>query len=432
MVKNWIDSTNNAKYKLMKKLLISAETILPVSSEPLKGSAVVISNGKIEDIGNVSKLRKSYKGIEELNFGKGILLPGFINAHIHLELGWIKNEIGNFKGFTRWLQQIIKAKREGISNKEIEDSVKEGIKSQIKSGVTTVGEISSYDGLDIPILKKSGLRTVLFREAVDSKEDTLDYNKFERSNLYEERLFPHAPYSCNPGLLEKALKSHKKSKRPLGIHLAESKEEIEFVNRKANSIENEVFPLIDKKSFKRNKATSPYEYLKTLGFFDHSKVTTIHMVQVEPKEVQEINNLNIGIVLCPRSNLFLQVGIPPLKEYSKLKRIGLGTDGLSSNYNLDFFEEIRVLDLLWSEALGKESSYEAVYAATLGGARALFLEDKIGSIEIGKEADLIFLSSKNASNNPYLSVVSSTNENLELVMVKGKILYSKNKASSNN
>lgn len=416
----------------MKNLLISADTILPISSEPLSDSALLIKDGKIQDIGPAPKLRKEYKGTKEINLGEGTLLPGFINAHTHLELGWVQDRIGGFKGFSQWLQQIIRAKREGVSDLEIEESVVDSIQTQLKSGVTTVGEISSYGGLDIPILKKSGLRVVLFREAVDSKESTMDFDEFEASDLFEERLFPHAPYSCNPKLLEKVIKSHKKNKIPLGIHLAESREEIEFVNRKANSIEDEIFPLIDKKSFNRKKASSPFEYLNSMGFFDKNKVTTIHMVQVDKDEIQELKKLDLGIVLCPRSNLFLQVGVPPLREYADLKRVGLGTDGLSSNYNLDFFEELRVLHLLWSDALGKEASYEAVYAATLGGARALFIEDKIGSIEIGKEADLIFLNSKCESKNPYLSIVSSTTDNLDFLMVRGNILYSSNSVSSKN
>ena len=416
----------------MKKFLISADTILPISSEPLYDHALIIKDGKIADIGPASALRKNNKGIKEINLGCGTLLPGFINAHTHLELGWVQKRIGGFKGFTQWLQQIIRAKREGVSDLEIEQSVVDGIDTQIHCGVTTVGEISSYGGLDIPILKKSGLRVVLFREAVDSKESTLDFDNFETSKLYEERLFPHAPYSCNPKLLERAIKSHKQNKIPLGIHLAESRDEIEFVNRKANSFEDEIFPLIDKKSFKRKKAKTPFGYLKEIGFFDNNKVTTIHMVQVHKDEIQEVEKLNIGIVLCPRSNLFLQVGVPPLQEYAELKRVGLGTDGLSSNYNLDFFEEIRELHLLWSDALGKEASSETVYAATLGGARALFMEDKIGSIEISKEADLIFLSSAGRAKNPYLEVVSSSKDNLDLLMVRGKILYSDESVSLSN
>lgn len=408
----------------MKKFLISADTILPISSEPLADSAILVQDGKIEDIGSALALRKKYSGTREIKLGDGILLPGFINAHTHLELGWIKNKIGGFRGFTQWLQQIINAKKEGVSNKDIELSVTEGVKAQIECGVTCVGEISSYGGLDIPILKKSGLRVVLFREAVDSKESILDFNKFESSDLYEERLFPHAPYSCNPKLLERVIKSHKKNKIPLGIHLAESRDEIEFVNRKANSFEDKIFPLIDKKTFKRKKASTPFSYLKEMGFFDKNKVTTIHMVQIRKSEIEELKNLNIGIVLCPRSNLFLQVGVPPLKEYKDLKRVGMGTDGLSSNYNLDFFEELRELHLLWSNALGREASFETVRAATLGGAGALFKEDKTGSLEIGKEADLIFLNSDGKAKNPYLSVVSSTSADVELVMVRGKILYS--------
>ena len=416
----------------MKKFLISADTILPISQDPLNDHALVIEDGKIKDIGPAVNLKKNYKGIKEINLGEGILLPGFINAHTHLELGWIQKKIGGFKGFTQWLQQIIRAKREGISDLDLEDSVARGIQTQIHSGVTTVGEISSYGGIDIPILKKSGLRVVLFREAVDSKEDTMDFEHLEQSELFEERLFPHAPYSCNPKLLDRAVKSHKKNKVPMGIHLAESKDEIEFVNRKANSFEDEIFPLIDKQSFKRKQASTPFEYLKNMGFFDKNKVTTIHMVQVNRDEILDLEKLNIGIVLCPRSNLFLQVGVPPLKEYAGLKRVGLGTDGLSSNYNLNFFEEIRELHLLWSDALGKEASQETVYAATLGGARALFMEDKIGSIEIGKEADLIFLSSTGKAKNPYLEVVSSTGNNLDLLMVRGEILYSSDSIASKN
>ncbi|MEM7008293.1 MAG: amidohydrolase family protein [Thermodesulfobacteriota bacterium] len=410
----------------MKKLLLSADTILPISSDPLKNSAVLIEDGKISDIGPFSKLRNQNDSVEEINLGHGILLPGFINAHTHLELGWIQEKIGGFKGFTQWLQQIITAKKKGVSDLDIESSVKSGIKSQIESGVTTVGEISSYGGLDIPILKNSGLRVVLFREAVDSKEDTMDFDNFESSDLFEERLFPHAPYSCSPKLLERAVESYKKTKHPMGIHLAESPDEIEFVNRKANSFEDEIFPLIEKKSFKRIKAKTPFSYLKDMGFFDDNKITAIHMVQVEPDEIAELRRLDIGIVLCPRSNQFLQVGLPPLKEYAGLSRVGLGTDGLSSNYNLNFFEEIRELHLLWSDSLAKEASYEVVYAATLGGARALFLEDKIGSLEVGKDADLIFLNAEAESKNPYLKIVSSDSSDLEFVMVRGNILYSKN------
>lgn len=409
----------------MKKLLLKASTVLPVSSPPLHNAAVIIENGIISDIGPAGDIVRRNKDAQTLDLKRGILMPGFINAHTHLELGWIRSKIGAFDGFTGWLRQIIRAKREGVSDGDIEQSVRDGIRELINTGVTTVGEISSYGGLDKSILRESGLRTVLFREVLDSKDEITDFDKFEKSRNFEERLFPHAPYSCSPSLLEKVLDSHKKNKIPIAIHLGESPEEIEFIRRKANSIEGEIFPLIGKRPFERSRADTPLSYLKTLGFLDTARLTAIHMVHVSADEIADIENSGMGIVLCPRSNMYLRVGMPPLDIFTGLSRVGLGTDGLSSNYNLDFFEEIRALHMLYSVSAPADAAYKTVYTATLGGARSLFIEDRTGSIEPGKEADMIFLNESGRADDEYLSVISSTPQNLELLMVGGEILYRK-------
>ena len=406
----------------MGKLLLTAETVLPVSSKPLKNASVLISDGKIREIGKSAALRKRYKGVLERDLGKGILLPGFVNAHTHLELGWVSKRLRSFKGFTGWLEQIIKEKRVGVTQREIINSVAEGIEANIRAGVTTIGEISSYRGLDKQMLKDSGLRTVLFKEVLDSNEGEADFSSLEKGALFEERLFPHSLYSCRPGVLKKTLRSHRKNGVPLGIHLAESRDESKFLRGEENSIENKIFPLIDKVPFRRPSADTPVSYLRKVGLLDGTRITLVHMVQVTGEEAEELYNLDMAVVLCPRSNFFLQVGAPPVKEYAKFERIGLGTDGLSSNYNLDFFEEMRFLHLLMSESQGKRAAYVTVYAATLGGAGALYLEDKTGSIEPGKEADLIFLNNAGESGDPYLSVISSTARNVGMVMVRGEII----------
>ena len=103
------------KFELtMGKLLLSAETVLPVSSKPLSNSSVLVSRGKVRDVGKSAALRKRYKGASEIDLGKGILLPGLINAHTHLELGWIFERLRSFRGFTGWLGQIVREKKEGI------------------------------------------------------------------------------------------------------------------------------------------------------------------------------------------------------------------------------------------------------------------------------------------------------------------------------
>jgi 5-methylthioadenosine/S-adenosylhomocysteine deaminase len=412
----------------MGKLILTAETVLPVSSKPLKNASVLISGGKIREIGKSAALRKRYKGVIERDLGNGILLPGFVNAHTHLELGWMFKRLRSFGGFTGWLGQIIKEKRAGVADGEIAESVEEGIRTNIRSGVTTVGEISSYGGIDIPLLKSSGLRTVLFREILDSNEGAADFSSLEKGALFEERLFPHSPYSCSPGVLKKSLRSHRKNGVPLGIHLAESADEVRFLRGEENNIEKKIFPLINKAPFKKHLADTPVSYLRRAGLLDGVRITLVHMVQVSGEEARELCELDAAIVLCPRSNFFLQVGAPPVKEYAKFNRIGIGTDGLSSNYNLNFFEEMRFLHLLMSQSLGQRAAYVTVYAATLGGARALYIEDKTGSIEPGKEADLIFLKNGSGSGDPYLSVISSTARDVGMVMVRGNIIYVGNAA----
>lgn len=415
----------------MGKLLLTAETVLPVSSKPLKNASVLISDGMIMGIGKPAALRKRYKGVFERNLGNGILLPGFVNAHTHLELGWMFKRLRSFRGFTGWLAQIIKEKRLGITDGEITESVEEGIRANIRSGVTTVGEISSYGGIDIPLLKSSGLRTVLFREILDSNEGGADYSSLENGALFEERLFPHSPYSCSPGVLKKSLRSHRRNGVPLGIHLAESADEVRFVRGEENNIDKKIFPLINKTPFKKHSADTPVSYLSKVGLLDGVMITLVHMVQVSGEEARELCELDTAIVLCPRSNFFLQVGAPPVKEYAKFNRIGIGTDGLSSNYNLDFFEEMRFLHLLMSQSEEQRAAYLTVYAATLGGARALYLEDKTGSIEPGKEADLIFLKNGSGPGDPYLSVISSTARDVGMVMVRGEIIHTRKDTNPN-
>jgi len=411
----------------MKNIILSAETVMPINSDTVSNFAVAISDGVIVDFNKISILTQKYKNFKHINLGRGILLPGFINGHIHLEMGWIQPHIGNFGNFTEWLSQIIIAKAgQNLTKKIIQDSVKEGISSLTECGVTTIGEISSFGGADKSVIKNSGLRAVIYEELFDKDIELIQEKKYVNNSLIETRPFPHAPYSCSPELLKKVYKCSKKSGIPVGIHLAESSEETDFIKQKLNNFENKIFPLIGKKRFKRPIAKSPFQYLLNFNKNLENKTTIIHAVQLTKDEIREAEKSKIGIVLCPRSNLFLKVGVPPLKNLMKLDRIGLGTDGLSSNYNLDFIEEMRTLHLLLSSFMGKEASFKTIYTATLGGARALFLEEKTGSIEKGKEADLIFISYKKKPVDPYLHILYSGKNNMYMNMVRGRIVWSKN------
>ncbi|MGI9553482.1 MAG: amidohydrolase family protein, partial [Thermodesulfobacteriota bacterium] len=308
----------------MSNKILSAETILPVQSEPLFSSSVALSEGTIVDIGPRDTIRRKYADFSETDLGMGILLPGFINGHVHLELGWIKNEIGNFNNFTQWLNQIINSKAdEKVTDELIKQSVKDGISTLVKSGVTTVGEISSYGGLDKGLIKDSGLRAIIFEELFDRHIDLIDEMEYVREGIIENRPFPHAPYSCSPELLTKIFGLSVKSGTAMGIHLAESEDEKLFVKNEANNIEDHIYPLIKKDRYKRPVADSPFDYIRKYDTGLKSRLTIIHAVHVSDEEIDEINEKNIGVILCPRSNQYLKVGTPPLAKLTELKGLGL-------------------------------------------------------------------------------------------------------------
>lgn len=409
----------------MERKLLSAKTILPISSMPIHDSSVYLEKGIIVEIGPTDAMVKKYQNIRHIDLGKGILLPGFINAHTHLELGWVTEHLGGFSSFIGWLKQIISAKKKfPPTAKQIRNSVNNGIRRLIKSGTTTVAEISSFEGADKEPLKNCFLRTIIFSEVFDRHSGEIENIELDKSELYEERLFPHAPYSCSPDTFSKVREYCLKNGGSFGVHLAESREESLFINNKNNSFEKSIYPLLGKDKFSRNKANTPLEYMMKNKFFDGVRVSAVHMVHVLEQEFGLIKDADIGVILCPRSNKFLNVGLPPVKLYKELDRVGLGTDGVSSNLNLDMFEEISFFYLTYCDIVGARMAEFAVYAATLGGAKALFIEDEVGSIEPGKAADLIFISPQNYYKDPYLTVVSSTRSELKMSMVNGEILFS--------
>lgn len=409
----------------MEPLILSAETVLPISNKPIERGAVLIHEGKIKEVGKKEDIVRRNPSVEHIPLGRGLLLPGLVNAHVHLELGWIKEEIGEFGSFAEWIELMIMAKRRRPDPKSARQSAKEGAMELVEGGVTTVGEISSYEGEDIEPIKEAGLRCVLYRELFDRHGNFWDANFFEGDELIDVRPFPHAPYSCSPEFLDKVASFSRATGKPIGIHLAESIDEVRFIKSEPNEFEERVFPLIGRKPFKRGSNETPYGYLKDMGFFDRNRVTLVHMVYTSNNDARDIASRDIGVVLCPRSNFYLNVGTPPFKLLLSLNRVGIGTDGLSSNHNLDIFEELRFLHLISRKVLNKSIPYTCVYLATLGGARALFLENKIGSIEEGKEADLVFITPRWKTSDPYMSVISSKRDDVALVICRGRVLYSK-------
>lgn len=408
----------------MEKLLLTADVVVPVSSGPIRNGAVVVERGHIVDIGTSGEIEAAYPGLQKIRKPNSIMLPGFINAHTHLELSWTRGKILDFEDFTGWLERLITLKSSGTDKSLAEDSMRSGIREVIGSGVTTVGEISSLDSGGRAMLRNSGMRVIAFLELFDRVSKRLSSLEFRSEDLYEERPFPHAPYSCGPKLLDAVFTCAREKAVAAGIHLGESPDEVSFLKNLPNEFERKIFPLIGKKTFERPGAETPVGYIDGFLRGENIRLSAVHMVQVTAEDMDIIRGAGVGVILCPRSNVFLNVGKPNLRQMYGYERVGLGTDGLSSNSDLDFFEEIRFLNDIMVEQGIPQSARRAVYFATLGGAKALFIEEKTGSLEVGKSADIICVDHQGEIDaDPYSCIVSSRPENLQFSMVAGNFIY---------
>ena len=401
---------------------LKAKYILTPNQSYIKDYAVIINNDLIVDIiPSVNLDKRKYKIIDLKN---SVLLPGFVNAHIHLELYWVNSKLKPFKTFTEWLMQIIELKK-AFNNNNIPNSVKKSLNDCINSGVTTIGEISSYDGLDYEPIIKSGIRTVYFYELTNSTIGNINKSflnkilKKKRKSLIYPRIFPHSIYSLSTKSLKKILAFANKEKVALGIHLSESIDEVKYAQGKENSLVKDILSRYSRGNILSKNKTTPLEYLDKLNT-NKQTITLIHMNNLNKNDFNILKERKYPIVICPRSNLYLNQKLPNISFFSKYDKVGIGTDGISSNLSLDFLEEISFLYLNSKKIIPKNSEKRIIEMATIGGAKALGLDDIIGSIEINKKADLVAFELINS--DPFLSVIHSRKDNLKMSMINGKII----------
>ncbi len=387
--------------KRYNTIILSAKYVLPVTSPVIKYGAVYVKDGIIYDIGETGRLAKLYK-TDVLELGKGILMPGFINAHTHLELGSMQARLDPADDFPSWILEIIK-RRFFITKKRAGEAVKNGIEALIKSGVVGVGEISTI-GADRQYMINAPFYTVLFREV--RFLNSLIKKPYANNPNLEERPFPHAPYSTSPEAYIEASKRFP----AYGTHVSESIDENRLVTGQDNNFSRRLGPIIRRNPLMMG-TRSPVDYIYRLGFLER-RTTLVHFVHVDKQDLELAASHDAGIVLCPRSNAYLGVGMPDIGLLHNYPRLGLGTDGLSSNYSLDMMDEIRFLYLVSRPVIKSLAEAFVINAATIGGARALFIEDRLGSIEKGKRAGLIYLDT-DVANNICLSIINTPSSRIK-------------------
>jgi cytosine/adenosine deaminase-related metal-dependent hydrolase len=326
-----------------------------------------------------------------------VVLPGLINPHVHLEFSANRSDL-NYGDFMEWLHSVI-AHRDTLINRCDDATMEAALHEMLLCGITTVGAVSSY-GSDLEVCKRAPQRVVFFCELIGSSAQMADalYGDFRERLSHaqaarpEERITPavaiHAPYSVHPILLRKAVALAREQRLPLSTHFLESPAERKWLEEHTGG-----FLRFFQHHFGSNRAvTSIEEFIEA---FDGYPSLFVHAVHTTAEERSRLNAHGHTVVHCPRSNRLLGCGRLPIEE---VERLAVATDGLSSNWSLSIWDELRAaLMMHFGEPL-EAMSERLLRSVTIDAARAL--GSPAGRIEADAPADLIAVVLPDAVQDP--------------------------------
>ncbi len=385
-------------------LLLTASWVLPVAAPPLRRGLVAVEDGHVAWVGPEGDPARPAGPLRDL--GRGVLLPGLVNAHVHLELSHLAGEIPGGAGFVPWVEGVV-ASRGRFPEAAVRTATAGAIRFLEERGTVAVGDVSNTLG-HLDLLAASRLLGVVFLELLawdPAKADaTLAFGE-ERLAVVrpglrpglEVRLAAHAPHSVSPPLL-RALVARG---GPAALHLAESREEAAFLRDGGGD-----WPaFLERRGLGHVPFTpegkTPVAYADGLGVL-HERLVAAHGVQVDAADRETLARRGVHVVLCPRSNRNLGVGtadVPALLAAGV--RLALGTDSLASAESLDMLEDAVLLRLQFP---GLDPA-AIVRMATIGGAEALGLLD-LGAIAPGKRAALAFAAADRPPEEPHAFLLS--------------------------
>lgn len=384
-------------------LILDNATIVTLDQDDriLTQHALIINENKIIDIIESTQAQKSYQAKEVYDLKNKILLPGFINMHTHIPMSYFKG-LADDLPLQTWLEDYIwpnEAKH--ISKDFVYHASVHGIAELIKNGITQFNDMYFIPEQTAKACIDTGIRANIGDIGLDFPMGDFHQPKssFEQINILKEKfkdqqtltftLAPHAIYTCCKETLKKCRDIAQKENALIHIHLSETAFEVEQCIKEHN--------------------LKPIEYLNKIGLLC-DRLTIAHGVHVDEKEMELLKKHNVSVCINTESNLKLASGFAPIKKYLEYEiNLCIGTDSVASNNNLSIFDEMSLTAKL-HKALNQDPTIlpasDVLKMATLNAARALGAEDKFGSIEIGKIADLITLDTASIEAQPYYNPYS--------------------------
>lgn len=388
----------------------------------LTGKAIAFDK-IIHAIDSFDVLHKRFPQAKIIQLQKNsLVMPGLINAHVHVEFSANKNQL-SYGDFINWLYSVIENRDELISGCDLA-CMSRAIDTMLASGITTFGAISSH-GLDLEACVHAKQNVVFFNELIGSQAGMADalFTDFlarldNSKSIQREGFFPavaiHSPYSVHPVLIRKALEIVKNEKLKLTAHFMESEAERNWLDSSSGAFK-EFFQTL----LQQNRNVSDAK--EFLSYFDDYETLLTHAVQTNDEELEHIAQQKHTIIHCPISNRLL--GNPTLnikKLNEKNIRWIVATDGLSSNYKLDLFEEMKISLFMHSDAPLLDFAKQLIEGVTIRAAEALGLNT--GEIKEKKNADMLVLDLDTKPNEELAIHLILHRYNISKIFINGKLV----------
>ncbi|MEG6615306.1 amidohydrolase [Peptococcaceae bacterium 1198_IL3148] len=409
----------------MANILIRNVDILTMTEDQqvINDGEMVVSGNKLLVVGERGSVPKDFKADIEIDGSGMVAMPGFVNCHTHAAMTLLRGYAGDLP-LMEWLHNIwpIEDKMQAA---DIYYGSLLACVEMIKSGTTTFADMYSFMDKVADAAIESGMRAVLARGLIgaapngmqalaENKEFVQQYQGAANGRI-TTMIGPHAPYTCPPDYLLKVIEAAEELKVGLHIHLAETATEYtDIVNQYGKT---------------------PIQHVESLGLF---KLPTLaaHCVHLDNQDIEILAKYNVGVAHNPESNMKLASGIAPVpKLLAAGVNVGLGTDGASSNNNLDMLEEMRSAALLHKVSSMDPTvmpAQQALKMATVNGAKVLGLEKEIGQLKPGMKADFILINFKAPHLYPKLDIAAhlvyaAHSADVDTVIIDGELVMQNRK-----
>ena len=452
-------------------VIYSARWLLPIVSPMIEDGALAIDGSTIVAVGPRGEVVSAFPNSPIEDFGQAAILPGLINVHSHLELtvmrGFLECEETDFFA---WLRKLTSA-RLAMTPEDLIVSASYGAIEAARAGVTSVGDSSSSGAQTMQALRHVGLRGIVYQESfgpdpkravenVAQLTDQIGEMRKHESDLVRVGVSPHAPYTVSATQLGMISRLAIDERLPLMMHAAESQAEKLLLLEGRGAFADG----LKKRGIDWNPPRiSSIAYLQRQGVLE-TKPLLAHCINVDETDLDLIKQSGAAIAHCPKSNAKLGHGRAPFAQFvAQGITVGLGSDSVASNNTCDILEEARFATLLarldWgsSPRVGKGAgpfdlddgmvdlpnrqknapvtAEQALFAATLDGARALGIDDRVGALAERMQADIVVVDLSGAHQQPISNpadalVFSSSGRDVLLTMVAGKEIYRDRRVST--